>query len=130
LVDLHDLKRNSRDGLHLASLAGAWTALVAGFGGMRAVGGGLRFAPRLPGGITKLRFRVQYKGRRIRVTVTASSVAYELLAGEPIEIEHHGIRHELDTKGFEQPIPALTVPPAPNHPFGRAPRPHDPHERR
>jgi len=37
LVDLHDLKRNSRDGLHLASLAGAWSALVAGFGGMRRV---------------------------------------------------------------------------------------------
>ena len=27
---------NTRDGLHMASLAGAWTALVEGFGGMRA----------------------------------------------------------------------------------------------
>jgi alpha,alpha-trehalose phosphorylase len=129
LVDLHDLKLNSRDGLHLASLAGAWTALVGGFGGMRAVDGRLRFAPRLPGGITKLRFRVQYKGRRIRVTVTASSVSYELLTGEPIEIDHHGVRHLLDGAGFEQPIPTHVVPPAPKQPFGRAPRPHDPHER-
>jgi len=129
LVDLHDLKLNSRDGLHLASLAGAWTAIVGGFGGMRAVDGRLRFAPRLPGGITKLRFRVQYKGRRIRVTVTASSVSYELLSGEPIEIDHHGVRHLLDGAGFDRPIPAHVVPPSPKQPFGRAPRPHDPHER-
>ena len=129
LVDLHDLKLNSRDGLHLASLAGSWTALVGGFGGMRAVEGQLRFAPRLPGGLTKLRFRVQYKGRRIRVTVTASSVAYELLSGDSIEIEHHGARHVLDKTGFEEPIPAHVVPPAPKQPFGRSPRAHDPHDR-
>jgi len=33
LMDLADLEHNSRDGLHIASLAGAWIALVAGFGG-------------------------------------------------------------------------------------------------
>ena len=39
LMDLGDLEHNTRDGLHIASLAGAWTALVAGFGGMRVPGG-------------------------------------------------------------------------------------------
>jgi len=129
LVDLHDLKLNSRDGLHLASLAGAWSALVAGFGGMRAVDGQLRFAPRLPPGITKLRFRVQYKGRRIRVTVTAASVRYELLGGAPIEFEHHGARQLLDGAGLVEPIPALVTPPAPQQPHGREPRSHDHHLR-
>ena len=38
-----------RDGLHIASLAGAWIALVAGFGGMEFDSSGLSFAPRLPG---------------------------------------------------------------------------------
>lgn len=31
-MDLADLEDNTRDGLHIASLAGTWTALVAGFG--------------------------------------------------------------------------------------------------
>ena len=31
LIDLRDLHSNTRDGLHMASLAGAWTALVGGF---------------------------------------------------------------------------------------------------
>ncbi len=34
LIDLRDLHHNTRDGLHMASLAGAWIALVAGFGGL------------------------------------------------------------------------------------------------
>ena len=48
LMDLHDLEHNTRDGLHIASLAGAWIAAVAGFGGMRDHDGELTFAPRLP----------------------------------------------------------------------------------
>jgi alpha,alpha-trehalose phosphorylase len=129
LVDLHDLKRNSRDGLHLASLAGAWSALVAGFGGMRAIDGRLRFAPRVPPGITRLRFRVQYQGRRIRVTVTAPTVRYELLAGAPLELEHHGTVHTLDGAGLVEEIPPLSIPPAPRQPHGRAPQAHDHHTR-
>src|SRR5262249_13055338 len=34
LMDLDDLEHNTRDGLHMASLAGAWIAVVAGLGGM------------------------------------------------------------------------------------------------
>jgi alpha,alpha-trehalose phosphorylase len=34
--------------VHIASLAGAWLAAVAGFGGMRDHDGNLTFAPRLP----------------------------------------------------------------------------------
>ena len=36
LMDLRDVEHNTSDGVHMASLAGAWIALVAGLGGMRA----------------------------------------------------------------------------------------------
>src|SRR5699024_2309961 len=35
LADLRNLQRNTSQGLHMASLAGSWTALVDGFGGLR-----------------------------------------------------------------------------------------------
>src|SRR5204862_1085123 len=35
LMDLDDVEHNARDGLHVASLAGAWIAFVMGFGGLR-----------------------------------------------------------------------------------------------
>jgi trehalose/maltose hydrolase-like predicted phosphorylase len=53
LIDLRDLHHNSRDGLHMASLAGAWTALVAGFGGLRDDDGELALDPQLPHGISR-----------------------------------------------------------------------------
>ena len=48
LIDLRDLAANTHDGLHIASLAGTWLALVGGFGGMRDHDGEITFAPRLP----------------------------------------------------------------------------------
>src|SRR5436190_23103580 len=47
LMDLDDLEHNTRDGVHVASLAGTWIALVVGLGGMRGHHGDLTFAPRL-----------------------------------------------------------------------------------
>src|SRR5213076_3123170 len=39
LMDLHDLEHNTRDGLHIASLAGACMAPIGAFGGARDYGG-------------------------------------------------------------------------------------------
>src|SRR6266568_4997893 len=48
LMDLDDLERNVRDGVHMGSAAGAWIAAVQGLGGMRHHGDSLGFSPRLP----------------------------------------------------------------------------------
>jgi alpha,alpha-trehalose phosphorylase len=121
LMDLRDLARNTRDGLHIASLAGAWSGLVAGFGGMRARDGLLRFAPRLPGGITRLAFRMRYRGRRLCVTVTAGTATYELLGGDELTLCHHGAEFTLGDKPVERPIPVAPGLPRPAQPPGREP---------
>ncbi len=64
LMDLDDLERNTRDGLHVASLAGTWIALVSGLAGMRERDGALSFAPCLPQGLTRLAFRGAACGSR------------------------------------------------------------------
>ncbi|SEF55358.1 alpha,alpha-trehalose phosphorylase [Thermomonospora echinospora] len=132
LMDLHDLARNTRDGLHLASLAGAWNALVAGFGGLRADDGCLRFAPRLPGGISRLAFRLRYRGRRLCVTVTSEHACYELREGAPMRVIHHGEEFELGDVPVELPIPPMPTLPRPAQPPGREPAPRrtDPAGRR
>ncbi|MDP9350539.1 MAG: family 65 glycosyl hydrolase, partial [Chloroflexota bacterium] len=89
-VDLHNTAGNSADGLHLASLAGTWLVAVAGFGGLRDHGDTLAFAPRLPRPLTRLSFRLLYRGRRLRIDIASDSARYELLAGEPLELLHHG----------------------------------------
>jgi alpha,alpha-trehalose phosphorylase len=121
LMDLDDLEHNTRDGLHIASLAGAWIAIVMGFGGMRAGDGVIRFAPRLPGGISRICFRVRYRGRRLRVSVAPGQATYELLEGPELEIWHHGESFKLGTEPSIRPIASLP-PAAPlSQPAGREP---------
>ncbi len=127
LMDLGDLEHNSRDGLHIASLAGVWTALVAGFGGMRANGGVLRFAPRLPEALTGLAFRMRFAGRRLLVQITPAAAAYLLLEGPPLTVFHFG--HSIVLTAGErlvQPIPRIATLAAPTQPHGRAPARRDP----
>jgi alpha,alpha-trehalose phosphorylase len=122
LMDLGDLEHNTRDGLHIASLAGAWTALVAGFGGMRVRDGRLGFTPRLPGGITRLIFRMRFQGRRLKIHVTADEATYELLSGDPLEIGHNGERVLLNGGAVSRPVTAPPARPEPTQPHGRRPR--------
>lgn len=124
LMDLDDLEHNSRDGLHLASLAGAWIALVAGFGGMRDAGPVLSLRPRLPEGLTRLVFRLSRRDRLLQVTVTQQDAAYIVVAGErPLEVRHYGESLSVPTgEDVRRPIPALQPRPRPIQPPGRDPR--------
>jgi alpha,alpha-trehalose phosphorylase len=121
-MDLQDREHNTKDGLHIASLAGAWTALVAGFGGMRAYKGHLTFAPRLPSGIVGLSFRMRYLGRTLRVETRADKAHYTLLAGDPLPITHHGKQVTLGTDEVIMDIPPLEPLPSPSQPAGRTPQ--------
>jgi len=122
LMDLRDLQQNTRDGLHIASLAGAWIATVAGFGGMRDHHGDLAFAPRLPARLERLVFRLLYRGRCLKVEATKADATYVLLAGEPLRIGHHGETIAVSKDAaVTRPIPRPPARDAPLQPPGRAP---------
>ncbi|MGB9279858.1 MAG: glycosyl hydrolase family 65 protein [Pseudonocardiaceae bacterium] len=123
LVDLADLAHNTGHGLHIASLAGAWSALVAGFGGLRHLDdGGLAFAPRLPPALTKITFRLRWRGRRLRVQVTSGHAEYQLLDGADLELSHHGQPITVTTgPPVRQPVPPAPVTDHLVQPVGREP---------
>ena len=93
-LDLDDVNGNTNQGLHTACLAGAWQSIVNGFGGMRQHRDHLSFRPRLPKAWQQLVFQVVYRGRRLRVTVEAQTVAFEL-TGRPLRIGLGGRRVAL-----------------------------------
>ena len=88
LTDTDDLHDNTRSGLHMASLAGAVLAVVAGLGGFRDHGGGLRFCPRLPAAVDRIAFRLTVLGSRLSVEVTKDEACYVVEQGEPLELSH------------------------------------------
>ena len=122
LMDLENLEHNTRDGLHIASLAGAWIVAVAGFGGMRDHDGALSFTPRLPQRLTRLTFGMCFRDRRLKVQVTHEQAHYSLLQGSPLQITHHGKQVTVTTA---EPVscPILDIPTgqAPRQPPGRSP---------
>lgn len=120
LVDLRDLHQNSRDGLHIASLAGAWIALVEGFGELRQHGDRLCLSPALPDTITRLAFRVRWRGMRLLVEVTDDEVECSLPGQSDTRLLLRLYDEEVEvtgTKAIRRPLhrrkPLLPRPPQP-----------------
>jgi alpha,alpha-trehalose phosphorylase len=97
---------------------------VAGFGGMRDHGEKLSFAPRLPSRLTRMAFRVAFRGRCVRVEVGQSEARYELLGqGDPVELLHHGEPFTLEAgQPQTHSVPRAPNRPPPKQPAGREPR--------
>jgi len=129
LMDLDNLEHNTRDGLHIASLAGAWIVAVAGFGGMRDHDGSLSFRPRLPERLTRLAFGVCFRERRLKVEVKHDRAVYSLLQGAPLQITHYGEAVTITThQAVNHPIPKRTAADALRQPSGRTPTRRRPSE--
>jgi alpha,alpha-trehalose phosphorylase len=126
LMDLNDLEHNTGNGLHIASLAGVWTALVAGYGGMRHTDAALRFTPRLPPALSRLTFGLLLAGRTLRVEVSGAAAIYSIDSGEPLQLLHY--RQPVNVSvGQPATCPIPDVPPLgarPTQPAGRAPHRH------
>jgi alpha,alpha-trehalose phosphorylase len=122
LMDLDDLEHNTRDGLHIASLAGSWIALVGGFGGLRDHGGQLSFQPQLPPAITRLGVTIRWRGSTLRVDITPDQVTYTLRDGPAIELRHCDQTFTLDDKPVRRPTDRVQpITATPTQPEGRAP---------
>jgi alpha,alpha-trehalose phosphorylase len=122
LMDLDDLEHNTRDGLHMASLAGSWLAAVMGFGGFRDHAGAFSFAPRLPPHLERLAFGLVLRGGRLRVEIVPGEARYELVDGEPLDLRHGDTDFTL--RPGEPQAHSWRAPPAgptPEQPAHRAP---------
>ncbi|WP_190211769.1 glycoside hydrolase family 65 protein [Kitasatospora indigofera] len=128
MMDLHDLGGNTRDGLHMASLAGACIALVAGFGGLRDHNGTLAFRPRLPSGLRRLTFSMQIRKCLLEVRITHAGTTYTLRRGEALPLTHEG--EDLVVRAGTPVTRPIVKPPAQERcgqPPGREPARRQPH---
>jgi alpha,alpha-trehalose phosphorylase len=127
LIDLQDLEHNVADGLHIASLAGAWTVFVYGFGGMRDHGEVLAFAPKLPDGLTRYAFTITWRTQRLHLDVGGSRAEYSLKSPGTLRITHYGETLTVtDAAALVRPLPPITPRDPPTQPPGRAPRRRSP----
>jgi alpha,alpha-trehalose phosphorylase len=95
LMDLADVAGNVSNGVHVASAAGAWMALLFGFGGVRDFDGRLTIDPRLPRCYDRLEFPLRFHDRRLRVALTHDEELYTLEEGGPLDVTVRGETHRL-----------------------------------
>jgi trehalose/maltose hydrolase-like predicted phosphorylase len=125
VVDLRDVQGSTAQGLHLASVAGAWLAFVAGLGGLREDAADLEIAPLLPSSLSRTAYRVTWRGRLLRVETTTEGTTVTLERGaEPVTVVVDGTPHEVAPDApvrvpLRAPDPLLAEP---TQPAGREPR--------
>jgi maltose phosphorylase len=89
-LDLDDYNNDTEDGCHITSMAGTWMSVVKGFGGMRVHEGKLHFTPFIPDQWKSYSFRVEFRGRVVKVNVTKKSSEVVLESGQPMEVNVAG----------------------------------------
>ncbi|SNS06270.1 maltose phosphorylase [Geodermatophilus pulveris] len=125
LVDLRDVTEGTAEGLHMASVAGAWLALVAGLGGLREDHEDLEIAPLLPAALTRTAWSVTWRGRLLRVETTRAGTSVTLVRGDgPVTVVADGARLSVTADApahvpLRAPDPLLGEP---RQPAGREPR--------
>ena len=91
-LDLDDYNKEVEEGLHITSMAGTWMSVVEGFGGMRVLDDKLNFTPQIPKEWDSYSFKINFRNRIIRVTVSAKGSIYELTGNEEMSIRVNGDR--------------------------------------
>ncbi|MBP1971356.1 alpha,alpha-trehalose phosphorylase [Virgibacillus natechei] len=87
-LDLENRHGNTKDGLHMANMGGAWLAIVYGFAGLRVKESGLSMHPRLPKQWNALEFHLRFRGRVIQIKMENDIVCYTLVEGNNLTIQH------------------------------------------
>ncbi|MEJ7645461.1 MAG: glycoside hydrolase family 65 protein [Chryseolinea sp.] len=85
-LDLDNYNNDTEEGCHITSMAGTWMSVVKGFGGMRVRNGKLHFNPFLPDKWKSFSFRLEFRGRVIKIRITSDGVETKLESGDSIEI--------------------------------------------
>ncbi|MFR2301105.1 MAG: glycosyl hydrolase family 65 protein, partial [Clostridium paraputrificum] len=90
LMDLIDMQQNTKDGIHAANMGGTWMSIVYGFAGIKVNYGILNINPRLPEKWSKVSFKITFKNKLIKITITELDTIYELIEGSEEAIVHCG----------------------------------------
>jgi len=98
-LDLENTHGNTKDGLHMANLAGTALSMLYGFAGLRVSEGGLSLRPWKPDVWDEFSFKVVFKKRVLRVVI-GDSISIELIEGEPIDIRCYDKSYKIDKKFF------------------------------
>jgi trehalose/maltose hydrolase-like predicted phosphorylase len=96
-LDLSDATAGAAGGVHIAALGGLWQVAVFGFAGLSSAPDALSFDPLLPDGWRQLRFAMQWRGRKLQVSIDANSgdLTVTMRDGVAMRLNVRGVAYDL-----------------------------------
>jgi len=85
-IDLGNTMGNAAGGVHVAAIGGLWQAMVFGFGGCSAASDAVTFQPQLLPEWAGISFPLQWRGRRVRVSMEHDAFQLSLRAADPLRV--------------------------------------------
>lgn len=86
-IDLKDLQRNTREGIHAANAGGVWKTVVFGFAGMYIdENENLCFKPKMPTKWSNLKFKINYNGKLNLININSNNeVSVEVIESKNLD---------------------------------------------
>ena len=73
-VDLKNLHRNTKEGIHAAAVGGTWQTVVFGFCGLKIKGNMLAFYPKLPKKWKTIAYQIWWRKTKIFIEITHNDI--------------------------------------------------------
>ena len=85
-LDLENLHKNTRDGVHTANMGGCYMAIVNGFGGLRISYEGISLKPFIPAKWESYSFKFKYTRSLIKADIDREHVTLTLKEGDEVQV--------------------------------------------
>lgn len=95
-LDIDDINREVKEGLHITSMAGTWLSIVEGFGGMRVRNNRLHLNPVIPDAWESFSFKMRFRDKLIEVTTSDSTVTVNNISDNDIPLVIAGSEYNLE----------------------------------
>ena len=91
-IDLINLQKNTREGIHAANAGGVWQTVVFGFAGLSIdVDGILNITPKMPKEWEGVTFRIHYLNSWLEISIDAkNNAAVKVLEGAQTDVKVNG----------------------------------------
>ena len=104
-LDLDNTHKNTKDGLHLANMAGNYAAIREGYAGLRYKDGCLRFSPKIAKHWNSYSLNIEFEQCLINLEVNHQEVTYSLVEGKGLKLMHEAEGFSLDKEHPSKTFP-------------------------
>ncbi|MFO7852424.1 MAG: family 65 glycosyl hydrolase domain-containing protein [Bacteroidota bacterium] len=100
-LDIDDINKEVREGLHITSMAGTWLSIVEGFAGLKVRRQKLYINPLIPRAWEMYSFMIRFMNKLLKISVSEGRAEVENLSDEEVTINVAGEKKSVGAGNIE-----------------------------